>query len=74
MPMYVDTISFVQSSMKCSDNPYEDIENTAFSYMQEAFEQSVLPGKPDFDAVLNLDNHLHEGILKGGDPCELSFN
>ena len=60
----------VQTIMKCSENPYEDIENTAFSYMQEAFEQSVLPDKPDFDAVQNLVIHLHEGVLKGGDPCE----
>lgn len=70
MPMYGSTLSMVQTIMKCSENPYEDIENTAFSYMQEAFEQSVLPDKPDFDAVQNLVIHLHEGILKGGDPCE----
>ena len=56
--------------MKCSENPYKDIENTAFSYMQEAFEQSVLPDKADFDAVQNLVIRLHEGILKGGGSCE----
>lgn len=60
---YGAVLSMIETIMKCSNNPYDDLQNMADSYIDEMFSYSKLPEKPDYDKIQNLVIDMHEKYL-----------